>query len=246
MKRKALFITIGVIAVLIVVAFSAGRAFATTGCFTDTNGHWAETYICWLKDNLISTGYSDGTYHPESGITRAEMAVMLKRQAEVPPSAGLIMITPGNGEWLKRSSGDNLTFENLGYQTNIVKATVGSAWITLQPTIPTALYGRRLQLVGVDFCYQASANATLLSLDLDTFNTTLGTAGAYTSRVGDGTDRTDSACRYYPLAVPYTLTKYDGVVFYALVQWNVAAAPFIVTRTTFVLQATDQLVTNFP
>lgn len=245
MKRKILFVTIGAVALVLVTAFWAGKAFATTGCFSDTNGHWAETFICWLKDNGVSTGYVDGTYRPENYITRAEMAKMLQKQAEVPPSTGLIMITPGNGEWLKRSATDDLSFDNLGYSTDITKATAGVAWITIQPSIPTVLYGRRMQLVGVDFCYQATANATLLGVDLDTFTSDAGDTGGYTWRAGDGTDRTDSACRYYALTTPYTLTKFDGVVFYAAVQWNVAGANFRVTRTTFVLQPSETLTTPF-
>jgi hypothetical protein len=101
-----------------------------------------------------------------------------------------------------------------------------------------------LQLVGVDFCYQAAATATLAALDLDTYNSSDGTEGTYTHRTSDGTNRTDTACRYYTVT-PYTLTKYDGVVFFVEVQYT-AGGIFKITRTTFVLQPTDTAVTPFP
>ncbi len=39
------------------------KVSAATGCFPDTDGHWAETFICWLKDNGITGGYPDGSCH---------------------------------------------------------------------------------------------------------------------------------------------------------------------------------------
>ncbi len=79
MKRIAVFFLGALVMAVIIAAFSLGKAAAATGCFADTNAHWAEAYICWLKDYGISTGYPDGTFKPENAITRAEMAAMLKR-----------------------------------------------------------------------------------------------------------------------------------------------------------------------
>ena len=47
--------------------------------FPDTAGHWAEDWIEALKDAGITSGYPDGTYQPNRGVTRAEMAVFLLR-----------------------------------------------------------------------------------------------------------------------------------------------------------------------
>jgi len=55
---------------------------AATGCFPDTNGHWAEEFICWLSDNGIAGGYPDGTFRPENQVTRAEMAVLMKNLSD--------------------------------------------------------------------------------------------------------------------------------------------------------------------
>lgn len=83
MKRLLPYFVGSLIGMLVMAAFFAGRAsaspLAATGCFPDTNGHWAETFICWMKDSGISTGYPDGTYKPDNGITRAEMSVMLNK-----------------------------------------------------------------------------------------------------------------------------------------------------------------------
>ena len=45
--------------------------------FSDTAGHWAADWIEELKSEGITSGYPDGTYKPNRGVTRAEMAVFL-------------------------------------------------------------------------------------------------------------------------------------------------------------------------
>ncbi len=42
--------------------------------FTDTEGHWAKKYIRNLYFSGIMAGYPDGTFRPDSPITRAELA----------------------------------------------------------------------------------------------------------------------------------------------------------------------------
>ena len=71
------FILIGVLVLSLVVALPALAA----SCFTDTDFHWAETYVCWLFNNGISSGYPDGSFRPDNTITRGEMAVMLQQVA---------------------------------------------------------------------------------------------------------------------------------------------------------------------
>ena len=83
MKRFLPYFVGALVGMLMMTAFFAGRAsaspLATTGCFPDTVGHWAETFICWMKDNGISSGFPDGTYKPENNVTRAELSVMLNK-----------------------------------------------------------------------------------------------------------------------------------------------------------------------
>lgn len=87
MKYRFL-ITLSVIVVMLVAvsAFGIGRASASTGCFNDTNGNWAEPFICWMKDNGISSGTGGGNYSPNTNVTRAQMAVFMARQAEFHPA----------------------------------------------------------------------------------------------------------------------------------------------------------------
>ncbi|HNB35049.1 MAG TPA: S-layer homology domain-containing protein [Anaerolineales bacterium] len=84
MKQRIIPYLFGILtSALILGGFLVGRASAAptaaTGCFPDTNSHWAETFICWLKDNGITTGYGDGTYKPDNSVTRAEMSVFLQK-----------------------------------------------------------------------------------------------------------------------------------------------------------------------
>ena len=248
MKRKSLFVTVGVVAVLLVAAFLAGKALAYTPCFSDTAGHWAETYICWLKDHLITTGYGDGTYRPDNPITRGEMAAMLQRQVQVPPTTGLVLITPGNGDWLKFLGTDDVGFNNYSNQTHVYKATIGDAYISIQPSIPTVLYGRNMQLVGVEFCYAATTQASLNHVEIDLVSaTTGGSTGA--NLFTDNTNFTDSACRYYVLPAPITLTPSDSVIFFIQIHWTAVGGPtsiFSLGRTTFVLSPTDSMAVFSP
>ena len=47
--------------------------------FSDISGHWAEAWIEDLFDEGFTSGFPDGTYRPESQVTRAEIAVFLKK-----------------------------------------------------------------------------------------------------------------------------------------------------------------------
>ena len=47
--------------------------------FSDINDYWAATYVDFLYNANITTGYSDGTFRPNQNISRAQFAVMLYR-----------------------------------------------------------------------------------------------------------------------------------------------------------------------
>ena len=47
--------------------------------FSDISGHWAEAWIEDLYDEGFTSGFPDGTYRPQNQVTRAEMAVFLKK-----------------------------------------------------------------------------------------------------------------------------------------------------------------------
>lgn len=62
---------------MLVGLLSVSRVSAAS-CFPDASGHWAESFICWMADNGLTTGYPDGTYRPNNSVSRAEMAVFLQ------------------------------------------------------------------------------------------------------------------------------------------------------------------------
>ena len=73
--------------------------------------YWAYNDINWLQDNGISTGFPDGTYHPEEYVTRAEMAAFLHRTAGVIVAAGIhVSRTETNSlfidRWFNNVNGD--------------------------------------------------------------------------------------------------------------------------------------------
>lgn len=46
---------------------------------TDYDGHWAEEAIRWAMAQGIMQGYPDGSFKPDSPVTRAELATILRR-----------------------------------------------------------------------------------------------------------------------------------------------------------------------
>jgi len=67
-----------VLGVLVLATTVFASPLQATGCFSDTNGHWAETFICFAEEYGIVGGYPDGTFRPENRVTRAEAAVMFQ------------------------------------------------------------------------------------------------------------------------------------------------------------------------
>ena len=45
----------------------------------DITGHWAEESIRWCMEHGLMKGYPDGSFKPDKGVTRAEIATILKR-----------------------------------------------------------------------------------------------------------------------------------------------------------------------
>ena len=50
-----------------------------TPSFTDTQDYWAATFVDFLYNAGITTGYDDGTFRPDQNISRQQFAVMLYR-----------------------------------------------------------------------------------------------------------------------------------------------------------------------
>lgn len=233
MNRKKLFSMVAV-ATFLMLAFWVGTVYAATGCFNDTNGHKFEQAICWMKENKLAIG---NLFKPNDATTRGQAAAWLQKVSQIPPTQGLILISEGFGNWRPFFSTDNLVFENYSNVTYVKKTTTGSNFVSLQPSIPTVFYGRSLQFLGVEFCYTASANAVFSYIEINTYTHT-NSAGSRTMQFSDGTDRSDSACIYYKLPAPVTMTAEDGANIFISGTWNTANTPLILGRTTFIFKPT--------
>jgi len=246
MKRYNAFLLGVLVTVLASTLFWAGTAYATTGCFTDTNGYWAETFVCWLKDNGISGGYPDGTFKPDNYITRAEMAVMLQKVANVPPSSGLIRINSGPNSWdfFGNQPGPLTVFRYDEYIGITNPAANTTHVFVMTPTFPSALYGRNLSVTGVEYCYTASPNAFVNYVTTWFDNETSGaSASPSINIVFDDTDRTDAACRYYNIT-PRAVDDNTVLGVFVGITWGPsgAGAQLRLGRVTFYFQPTDTLV----
>ena len=60
---------------LIALIILPGYSFA----YSDTQNHWAYEYINNLTESSIVSGYPDGTFRPDSNVTRAEFMTMLTK-----------------------------------------------------------------------------------------------------------------------------------------------------------------------
>ena len=45
----------------------------------DITGHWAEESIRWCIEHGLMKGYPDGSFQPDKGVTRAELAAVIRR-----------------------------------------------------------------------------------------------------------------------------------------------------------------------
>jgi hypothetical protein len=234
MHRRRIAVIVAV-SILALATFWAGTAYAATNCFKDTNGHRFEQAVCWMKENGLASGKR---FRPDDPTTRGQAAQWLQQVSNIPPSSGLITVSEGFGNWKPFKSTDNLVFEYYSTTTYIKKTTTGDNFFSLHPSLPTVLYGRSLQLVGVEFCYTASTSAIFSYMEINVRAYNNSGAGTGIVQFSDSTDRTDSACRYYVLPTPPTLTAEDSANIFIFGTWNTANAIFSVGRTTFVLAPT--------
>lgn len=235
MKKHQSFLLGGAVTILILSAFWVGQAYASTGCFTDTNGNWAEVYICWLKDKGISNGYGDGTFGPNTNVTRAQMAVFLKKSANVPPESGDVYISTGPVGWVV----------NANTPSGFVNPYAGFAWLgapstgtyrySLSPSLPSSLYNTRMYVKGAKICYDASyAGAYITTIEVKHFTYT--TSGySYVNTIYDYTDHTDTNCYTVNFTVPSGFGGSDQVSIDVLVTFTDSTDIVKVGVTTVIL-----------
>ena len=238
MNRKTFLFVVVIGSLLLVSMFIAGQAFASTGCFTDTNGHPLEVHICWLKDNGIVSAFADGTFRPNNNVTRAQLASFLFRANNVPPKTGAILVSSGFSNWQNFYSTDPISYSNFANGTYVKSSVANTYTLLLQPDLPVVLYGRSLKLVGAEICYQAQAGNFLSEVRLRTYTHSTNLASTNLSFM-DANDRSDTACRYYVISTPVVMTAEMGASIYVDVTWTSANTEFGFGRTTFVFAPTE-------
>jgi hypothetical protein len=209
MKRKLLIQSGITLVVLFILAFgvSVKQAYATTGCFTDTVGNWAETFICWMKDKGITGGVTPTTYAPNANVTRAEMAVFMQRIAEIPPTTGDTYINTGPSGWVSENPIGRIYYTPYSAMLMTTAVSAGGEYYMISPSLPSSLYNTRMMLKGVKLCYNATYSAPINSVEL----IQLAGDGTFVNSVLDSTVRNDATCRTYLLTSPSYLWGGDKV-----------------------------------
>jgi hypothetical protein len=67
--------------------------------FSDTRGHWAESYINAAVDDGFADGYPGGKFLPDKAVTRAEFASMVNKALGNSGTANLNFYDVNNGNW---------------------------------------------------------------------------------------------------------------------------------------------------
>ena len=100
--------------VLLLAMMMSTTTFAVS--FTDTSGHWAETYIKQAAERELIEGYL-GKYRPNDRMTRAEFVTVLWRASGKPAAAKASTFTDLTQEWYKPAiawAQENKVIEGVG------------------------------------------------------------------------------------------------------------------------------------
>ncbi len=194
MKRKSVILIATTVTLLLVLAFAGGSASAL-GCFTDTNGHWAEAFICWMYDNGLSSGYPGGIFLPNNAISRAEVAVLLQKMR----TTGDFSFNQGPGNWVVNGAGAESVTHYTSVDRLTAPASPGTYYFQSAITIPSNMYHTRMFLTGAKICYDATSGGVL---DYIQFQHRLSSGYLWASLADDNTNRSDSACRTYTFSTP--------------------------------------------
>jgi hypothetical protein len=259
MKNKSVVLFAILSIVLILASFAVGKASASTGCFSDTNGHWAEVAICWMAENGITSGIGGGLYGPEQKVTRAQMAVFMKKLDELAVtqmnsnianavsglnstiytainnalSTGSTYVMAGLNNW--QGYGDGGSYVRYFRNADTLRApAAGTYGFTLTSDIPGSLFNHAIFLKGVKLCYDATHGATLSYVDLEQIEG--GPNPSIYMQVTDDTDRTDKTCREYFFSKSSDLMGTDHVVLYIEANFTSPTDQLWVSSTSFILE----------
>jgi hypothetical protein len=161
-------------------------------------------------------------------------------KAPIVLNEGPILMTVHPVEWRALSGAASLS-PGLDVALLSLDDPPGDALAAASPDLLTSLYGKRLRLVEVQFCYDATGDGVtldefLMRVDRNTTGTTNSNPVA---AAVDTTDRTDRACRSY--SVDWVLDPGDMAAAGVKVHFDSeATGTFDIGRLTFVLEPTDE------
>lgn len=98
-KSKRLSIFVLTFFLLTVFAGSGLRQSSAASVPNDISGNWAYAQINYLIDQGIVSGYPDGTFKPNSSVTRAEFISMINRAFSFNTSAAILYKDVKVGDW---------------------------------------------------------------------------------------------------------------------------------------------------
>lgn len=130
-------------------------------------------------------------------------------------------------------SGQNTLFERFVSSSTTTSAT--GIQFRLTPTIPGQLYGKNLNLVGVEFCFKADEGAVLSSFSAYAVHVAAGDGWADPIAI-DHVERSGEDCRLYsPQYGPIKFDQDSQLGLNADVAWTTADRAFRFRRTTVYL-----------
>jgi hypothetical protein len=125
--------------------------------------------------------------------------------------AGAIFVSTGTSNWAALNTTDPIDFFYGDNGTSATATAAGDFDLVAHPSVPTALYGKKLELTAATLCYSASANAKIGLVEVA--NNTYSNSGIGNDNIDVVSDktRTGSACVVFPLTTPAVLSSLDDI-----------------------------------
>jgi hypothetical protein len=234
MNRSLAILMAGLVLVTVSALFLVPRVVAAS-CFTDTSAHWAENFICWMKNHGLTSGYPDGTFKPDNMISRGEVSVFMQKII----TTGDVYINAGPSNWVVNGTSVPNAYIRYYYGwTNLKTSSTGTYLYSISPSLPSSLYNTKMYVKGAKVCYQAlEAGAYITSIEIYhlTYNTNPPDYFTQWNYVVDNTDLTDVGCRVIYFSSPSSFWGNDQVTLNLSVTFTDAASTVRVGVATLIL-----------
>jgi hypothetical protein len=153
-------------------------------------------------------------------------------------NSGAIFISTGSSNWHSLNSTDPVEWGYFDNTTAVTSTSAGSVYLVAHPSLPTILYGKKLEATAATVCYSAAASAKLEQVTVSQNTYSTGGNGNGVNLVVDNTQRTGNACRTYTFASPGVLSSLDDVNIDFLVDFSGAGKEFDIGLTGLTLMPT--------